>query len=220
MKPFVHAMLSQKRYNKSWESFIGLHDFFDSTKSALPDVRHRAVLHNNLGIELASMIFGQTIEGISTNQLSTDHNLEDLGKIYTLNEWLEGVMPTPLKRIGKNFAKDATLHLSNSHRISTEQVQKVVSILELPQKLSTHESAGVILQNSFGIYICERVLGHVLIEGKRIVSVRDVAEDYCINKYGKIFSLEKALENLHMKPWMSSKNIPKEYQDMATDMGI
>ena len=58
MKPYVHARLSARKYGGEPEDYLELHDFMDSTKAALPDVRHRAILHSAFGCFLVEKVFG------------------------------------------------------------------------------------------------------------------------------------------------------------------
>lgn len=99
MKPFQHAKNSAKKYGGVPEDYQALHDFFDSTKAAVPDIRHRAVLHNAFGIFLLERVFGTTItnsEGkrVSVRDVGEDHVIEDLGFIPTLERWLKN---TPIE---------------------------------------------------------------------------------------------------------------------------
>src|SRR4051812_13752206 len=45
-KPIVHARSSARRFGGKPEDYFPIHDFIDSSKSALPDNRHRALTHN------------------------------------------------------------------------------------------------------------------------------------------------------------------------------
>ena len=96
MKPFQHAKNSAKKYGGIPEDYQAIHDFFDSTKSALPDIRHRAVLHSAFGIFMLERVFGTTVtnsEGrkVSVRDLGEDHVIEDLGFIPTLERWLKNM---------------------------------------------------------------------------------------------------------------------------------
>jgi hypothetical protein len=93
MKPYIHAKNSVKRYGGVIEDYMPIHDFFDSTKSAFADVRHRAILHSSFGIFLVEKVFGQTIvnsdgKAISVRDIGEDHVMEDLGSIPTIEQWL------------------------------------------------------------------------------------------------------------------------------------
>lgn len=93
MKPFLHAKNSAKRHGGKPEDYQKIHDFIDSTKAAMPDMRHRAVLHSAFGIFMVEQVFGTTItnsEGkkVCTRDIAEDHVIEDLGFIPTMQDWL------------------------------------------------------------------------------------------------------------------------------------
>ena len=91
MKPHIHAVISAKKFGGVPQDYQAVHDFFDSTKIAVPDHRHRAFLHNAYGIFLLEKMFGTTItnsEGkhVSVRDLGEDHVIQDLGFIPTLEQ--------------------------------------------------------------------------------------------------------------------------------------
>lgn len=93
MKPFLHARASVKRHGGKPEDYQDIHDFIDSTKIAIPDVRHRAVLHNAFGCFLVEKIFGTTRVNssgrtYSPRDIAEEHIIEDLGFIPTLERCL------------------------------------------------------------------------------------------------------------------------------------
>lgn len=49
MNSHYHARISAKKYGGAPQDYQELHDFIDSSKAALGDVRHRALLHNTMG---------------------------------------------------------------------------------------------------------------------------------------------------------------------------
>ena len=94
MKPLIHAKVSAKRYGGLPEDYIAIHDFIDSSKIAMPDVRHRAVLHSSFGIYMAERMFGTYItnsagKDVSVRDIAEEHVQEDLGFIPTIENWLE-----------------------------------------------------------------------------------------------------------------------------------
>lgn len=100
MKPYVHAKLSAKKYGGVPSDYLDIHDWFDQTKMALPDVRHRLILHNSVGCYLAEQMFGHTrtnSEGkvYHVRNVAEDHVIEDLGHIPTLEKCLAQVKPEP-----------------------------------------------------------------------------------------------------------------------------
>jgi hypothetical protein len=96
VKPHVHSRNSVRKWGGKPEDYQRLHDWFDQTKVALPDVRHRAVLHSAFGIFLLEQQFGPTITNsdgrqVSVRAIGEEHVVEDLGFIPTLERWLENL---------------------------------------------------------------------------------------------------------------------------------
>lgn len=94
MKPYLHARISVKKHGGKLEDYLEIHEFFDSSKSSVPDVRHRAMLHSAWGIYLLERVFGRLITNsdgklVSVRDLGEEHVLEDLGFIPTMQDWLE-----------------------------------------------------------------------------------------------------------------------------------
>jgi hypothetical protein len=99
MKPWVHAKNSVRKFGGKPEDYIKLHEWFDQTKSAHADMRHRAILHNAMGIYIAVDVFGDS-NGNMTNsdgveipvrEVGEQHVLEDMGRIPSLTDYLSGM---------------------------------------------------------------------------------------------------------------------------------
>lgn len=94
MKPLIHAKISVKQHGGKVEDYMPIHDFIDSSKIAVPDMRHRAMLHSAWGCYLVERLFGAIItnsEGqqVSTRDIAEEHIQQDLGFIPTLEDWLK-----------------------------------------------------------------------------------------------------------------------------------
>lgn len=61
-KPIVHAASSARRYGGVPEDYLELHDLMDSSKSAFPDNRHRALTHNSWFFFIVERILGHKID--------------------------------------------------------------------------------------------------------------------------------------------------------------
>lgn len=73
-----------------------IHDFIDSTKAHVADVRHRALLHSSWGIYIVERIFGTTIVNsdnklVSVRDIAEQHIIEDLGRIPPVEHWLKNM---------------------------------------------------------------------------------------------------------------------------------
>lgn len=62
MKPYIHATHSVRKFGGKIQDYIEIHNFFDISKFAFPDMRHRAILHNSLGCLIVEKIFGYPYE--------------------------------------------------------------------------------------------------------------------------------------------------------------
>lgn len=94
MKPLVHAKLSVTRHQGHVDDYIPIHEFIDSSKAHLPDMRHRAILHSSFGIYITQQIFGVYITNsdgkmIAVRDIAEEHIVEDLGRIPTVQDYLE-----------------------------------------------------------------------------------------------------------------------------------
>lgn len=93
MKPFFHAKKSVKKHKGSIEDYIEIHEFLDSSKAHVPDMRHRAILHSSFGIYITQQVFGiyrENSDGIQycVRDICEEHILEDLGFIPTVQDYL------------------------------------------------------------------------------------------------------------------------------------
>lgn len=128
MKPYVHARLSARRYGGVAEDYLEIHDFMDSTKACLPDVRHRAILHNSFGVYIVEKVFGHNITNsdgkmVSTRNIAEDHVREDLGTIPTIEQWLKTLSIEPWMAAGvKKFREQSAPHVPDEldNQSSTE----------------------------------------------------------------------------------------------------
>lgn len=100
MKPFLHSRIHAKKYGGVPEDYSDIDDFIDSTKQAVPDVRHRAILHSAFGCFLVERVFGRTRvnsagKEYSTRDIAEDHIMQDLGFIPTLEKYLNNMEIQP-----------------------------------------------------------------------------------------------------------------------------
>lgn len=97
MNSYYHAVISAKKHGGLPEDYFPIHDFIDSSKQTIADVRHRALLHTSFGIFLCEKVFGHTITNAEGKQvpvriIAEEHVQDDLGFIPTPEHFL-GEMP-------------------------------------------------------------------------------------------------------------------------------
>jgi hypothetical protein len=93
LKPFLHGMVSAKKFGGKPEDYQKIHDFIDSSKAHIADIRHRALLHSSFGIYLCELVFGVNIVNsdgdlVSVRDIAEEHVIEDLGRIPSVQDWL------------------------------------------------------------------------------------------------------------------------------------
>lgn len=107
MHPYHHALSSVQRWGGKVEDYQPIHDWFDESKAFVADFRHRALRHHAEGIFLCERIFGATptnADGkvVPVRWVGEQHVKEDLGRIPSVQDWLENLMPQPwMRRSGR-----------------------------------------------------------------------------------------------------------------------
>ena len=105
MNSWYHAVSSAKKWGGQPEHYVTIHEFIDSSKKFIGDVRHRSIYHHTEGIWLCQMIFGHTIdlpEGkqVPVRLVAERHIIEDLGWIPSPADYIRD-MPIQVWMSGK-----------------------------------------------------------------------------------------------------------------------
>jgi len=92
----IRAKSSARKFGGVYTDYLPLHEWFDETKTWLPDDRHMVFRHHAQGIFEAEKKFGYTITNgngkkIPTRVICEMHITDDLGFIPTAQEWLNQV---------------------------------------------------------------------------------------------------------------------------------
>jgi len=100
VKPLLHAKISVKKYGGTVEDYLPIHNFIDSSKACMPDIRHRAILHSSFGCYLVEQIFGVYITNsagkmVSCRDIAEEHIIQDLGFIPTVEKYLNNMEIQP-----------------------------------------------------------------------------------------------------------------------------
>lgn len=116
-KPFTHAKSSARKFGGVPEDYLEIHNFMDSSKSALGDSRHRMLLHNTWAIGpggILERIFGVNITNsdgrlVSVRSIGEQHVLEDFGGrfIPTVQDYLRDMEPQSWMLDGKKGTPDS-----------------------------------------------------------------------------------------------------------------
>ena len=234
MKPLQHAQISQKTYGGSWTDYIEVHNFLDSSKAACAHFKHRFLLHHVEGIELGLRIFSASLTNsknktIETRQLLTDHLIEDLGSIASVEDWARDLLPDRNNSFYKFLAKKreqierdavpgenellAAFNLSEQDRVA------VKNFLAFPLQKSVHPAALLVSHNSFAIYLAEKILGCAFVKESehltgenaknRLVAVREILERVIFLRMKMIYSPAEIIARTTSQEWMRGANAGK-----------
>ena len=93
MKPLQHARITAHRYGGEWQDWIALHDWIDRSKMIFPSMQHRMFLHSDFGewLTLQASIAAADGTVVATRDLFRDHQVEDVGRVVPLAEWLREI---------------------------------------------------------------------------------------------------------------------------------
>jgi len=96
MKPYHHSNIHAKKYGGVPDDYADIDDFIDSSKQAVADVRHRAILHSAFGCFIVESVFGRTRvnsdgKTYSPRDVAEDHIQQDLGFIPTMEQYLNNM---------------------------------------------------------------------------------------------------------------------------------
>lgn len=123
-KPFIHAKASQKKFGGHWQDYIKIHEFMDSSKSAIADNRHRALTHNAWFINtIIPIVFGEVFKRdsdggfISSRDVAEQHVLEDYGMkfIPTASDFLQEMEFKDWMQNGRRKSPISAHKLSNNY---------------------------------------------------------------------------------------------------------
>ena len=253
MKPLQHAQISAKTYGGNWTDYIEVHSFLDSSKAACAHFKHRFLLHHAEGIELGVKIFGETIlngEGhkISTRRILTEHLIEDVGRIVSVEDWAQSLLPDSNNSFYKFLANYKFLAkkreqieagavrgerelLSNTFGLTDETTASVKEFLTFPLKNSVHPVALLVSHNSFAIFLAEKIFGYAFAKKggerssskKQLVSVREVFERLIFLRMKTVFSPAEIVARTASEEWMrgsdAMQKARKEKERLANGRG-
>ena len=97
-KPWIHAQASARRFGGVPEDYIEIHEFLDTSKSAVPDNRHRIFTHNAWFIFfIPERVFGRNVTNsdgreVSVREICEQHVQEDFGGfIPSAQDWVQAL---------------------------------------------------------------------------------------------------------------------------------
>jgi hypothetical protein len=228
MKPLQHARITAHRYGGEWQDWIKIHDWIDRSKAIFPSMQHRMFLHSDFGEWLAVRIHGEAISSkeravVSTRDLFRDHQVEDLGRVVTLAEWLCEIdadywtrrrkPPRQLEQVREEPAQGLAARWGGV----PGDYLALVGFFDKPCEFAPDnpDAAAMITHNSFGIFLAEELLGTVITltetnnssQFPQIVSTRSAADDLVYARVGSIPPAGNLAARTRLKLWMCGTGV-------------
>src|SRR5262245_32476744 len=228
MKPLQHARITAHRYGGGWQDWIAIHNWIDRSKAIFPSMQHRMFLHSDFGEWLTVRIHGEAIGSksgavISTRDLYRDHQVEDLGRVVTLAEWLHEIdadywarrrkPPRQLEQIREEPAEGLAARWGGV----PDDYHALIDFFDKPYEFAPDnpDAAAMITHNSFGIFLAEELLGTVIditeVNNSRqfpqVISTRSAAEDLVYARIGSIPPAGNLAARTRLRLWMCGTEV-------------
>ena len=96
MNSWFHSKSSVNKWGGKPEDYIDIHEFIDSSKKIIGDIRHRSLYHHTEGVWLCQQVFGRTIttstgREVPTRLVAERHVEEDLGWLPSPADYIKGM---------------------------------------------------------------------------------------------------------------------------------
>lgn len=218
MHPWDHARSSVNLFGGKPSDYIGLHSWFDATKSQIAHFTHRALRHHAEGVEEAIARFGPIIEregrpAIATREIAHQHIMEDCRRIPSAAEWLEYMrppewLPREVPKAEKIAEMEARLLDTDTSAVLPDLLPLNAWFLE-PLKWFEDPRALAMRHHSFGIFEAEELFGVTLpTKSGRTILTRYVAERHVRRVIGKIPTASDWLRCIAGQKWMVDAKSP------------
>lgn len=120
---YHHSLSSAKIFGGSWEDYYKIHNWFDQSKAAAADFRHRAILHHSAGIFMLEKEFGPVVTTkcgilVPTRLIGEQHVKEDCGFIPTISDWIRSINPEAWMRKGYPLDTEISVHSLRTETIT------------------------------------------------------------------------------------------------------
>ena len=208
MKSYLHARVHAKKYGGVPDDYVDIDDFIDSSKAAVADVRHRAILHSAFGCFIVERVFGRTrvnSDGkmYSPRDIAEDHCLQDLSIIPTVENYLNNLSVDSIGTIVEISILEHSKIDSELYGIPFEIFLPIHQFLESSYTVMPDKRHHVLLHNSFGISIAEKIFGVYIQHLDVIIPTKEVVTNHISREFLFIPTMEYYLQNMSLENWMS-----------------
>ena len=100
MNSWYHAQSCVRKFGGTPEHYLPIHEFIDSSKKIVGDVRHRSIYHHTEGVWLCERIFGRVLriprgtggeKLVPVRLVAERHIIEDLGWLPSPKDYIDNM---------------------------------------------------------------------------------------------------------------------------------
>ena len=211
--PLHHSISSQRQWGGHVDDYLPIHDWFDATRVAFRDMRHRSMRHHEQGILWAQEVFGTHITNqdgaqVAVSDIGRQHCLEDVSFVPDVSDWLRHMkrdnrvmLTRMIMRLDKHFIAHL---LENCSALSQKewggQPKDYLPIhrwFEGKFPLFSDIRYQILRHHVEGIFWAEQRFGIYLINSDgRMVPVRAIGEIHVKHTVGHIPTVRDYLEQM------------------------
>ncbi|MCI4670547.1 MAG: hypothetical protein MRZ79_20595 [Bacteroidia bacterium] len=152
MKTENHASYSAEKFGGSADLYLPIHRFLDGSESFMPHIKHRALLHHTLGMEICTKVFGEFIDIPGGKKVM----VRDIAASH-IQRNLVGVTPTVADWFTDQGHMD--IHFASLPKFDNPKLE---SFLQSPFLQSNCLASLLITFSDFGVVLVKRVFGEEL----------------------------------------------------------
>jgi hypothetical protein len=208
LKPYHHSNIHAKKYGGVPDDYADIDDFIDSSKQAVADVRHRAILHSAFGCFIVEQVFGRTRvnsdgKTYSPRDVAEDHIQQDIFLVPSISHYLKTFDVSFFSNYKEVSVLEHSQIDSKEYGIDINFFIPIHDFMESSYYSCSDIKHNVILHNSFGLNLVEKVFGPYIIHNNVSISPVEIAKRHIRREFNEIPSLSDVLNNLNIVEWMS-----------------
>lgn len=183
------------------QHYLPLHNYFDASKAAYGDWRHRALRHHVEAFESACATLPD-FKPENLREVCEQHLLEDLGRVATLSEWRASLQQIPPWAQGKMH--DPLARARTSVKVFGGTIEDTLELHQwLDKRCLEDEGYGFWRHHAWGLFEAEAHFGVTVRVGGRPLGVRTVLERHLRDEFRRLPSAQDWLSHLKIESWMA-----------------
>lgn len=190
------AVFSAEDYGGTPADYYNLHAFIDSSLVWSNDDRLCILTHNSVVAGISSLRFKQ-INDVGADQIVKSHIIYEYGHIPYVDSVIS-MFVEDVPRFDVNRAVDYVVDIKGVEEKTISFLREMFGVY---YAVIEDDRAHMAIANTFGIHIIEYLTTAYLREpnNNRVVSVKDICQDFVVGGYGHLPDLKFVLDRMTIK---------------------